>query len=121
LRDARANFGVASQSFVQAAAIAAWSDDGHVEERRKIFAAKRAVLLSHLRKIGLSVGGEGAFYLWVRIPQGETSESYAARLAERNILVVPGPAFGAEGAGFIRLAMVPTLQDCQAAVAAWPA
>jgi len=121
LREARANFGVASQSFVQAAAVAAWSDDAHVEERRKIFAAKRAVLLSHLRKIGLSVGGEGAFYLWVRVPQGETSESYAARLAERNILVVPGTAFGAEGAGFIRLAMVPTLPDCEAAVAAWPA
>jgi acetylornithine aminotransferase len=121
LREARANFGVASQGFVQAAAVAAWNDDAHVEERRKVFAAKRALLLAHFRKIGLQVGGEGAFYLWVRVPSGETSESYAARLAERNILVVPGTSFGSEGKGFIRLAMVPTLQDCEAAIAAWPA
>src|SRR5262249_40080802 len=37
LREARANFGVASQSFIQQAAVAAWNDDAHVEERRKVF------------------------------------------------------------------------------------
>src|SRR5437868_789281 len=121
LREARANFGVASQAFVQQAAIAAWSDDTHVEQRRRVFAEKREVLLAHLRKLGLEVGGEGAFYLWVRVPLGETSEGYAARLAARNILVVPGTQFGAEGEGFIRLAMVPTVADCRAAVEAWPA
>lgn len=121
LREARANYGVASQSFIQQAAIAAWGDDAHVEERRRVFARKRSILLAHLRKIPLEVGGEGAFYLWVRVPSGETSESYAARLAERNILVVPGTQFGLEGAGFIRLAMVPTVDDCEAATRAWPA
>lgn len=120
LRESRANFGVASQAFVQSAAIAAWDDDAHVEGRRKVFAQKRAVLLEHLRRLGLQVGGEGAFYLWVRVPSGETSESYAARLAERNILVVPGTSFGAEGKGFIRLAMVPTVDDCKAALKVWP-
>lgn len=120
LREGRANFGVASQGFVQQAAIAAWSDDAHVAARRQVFAQKRAILLAHLRKLGLATSGEGAFYLWVRVPPGETSESYAARLAERGILVVPGPQFGAEGKGFIRLAMVPTLEDCQAATSAWP-
>ena len=121
LREARANFGVASQGFVQQAATAAWSDDAHVEQRRRVFAEKREIVLSHLRRLGLAVGGEGAFYLWVRVPGGETSESYAARLAARNILVVPGTQFGAEGKGFIRLAMVPTLADCRAATEAWPA
>jgi succinyldiaminopimelate transaminase len=120
IREARANFGVAPQTMVQHAAVAAWSDDAHVEERRRTFAEKRAVILAHLRKLGLEVGGEGAFYLWVRVPAGETSESYTARLAERGILVMPGPSFGTSGAGFIRLAMVPTLEDCRKAVAAWP-
>ena len=121
LREARANFGVASQSFVQQAAIAAWNDDAHVEERRRVFAQKREVLLDHLRKLGLQVGGEGAFYLWVHVPEGETSERYAAKLAARNILVVDGTQFGREGNGFIRLAMVPTVADCRAAIEAWPA
>jgi succinyldiaminopimelate transaminase len=121
IRESRANFGVAPQTMVQGAAVAAWNDDAHVDERRRVFAEKRAVILAHLKKLGLEVGGEGAFYLWVRVPAGETSESYAARLAERGILVVPGPNFGPSGAGFIRLAMVPTLADCKKAVAAWPA
>jgi acetylornithine/N-succinyldiaminopimelate aminotransferase len=120
LREARANFGVASQAFIQQAAIAAWSDDVHVADRRRTFAEKRQVLLAHLRGLGLEVGGEGAFYLWVRVPAGETSEGYAARLAGRNILVVPGPQFGQEGTGFIRLAMVPKLEDCRAATDLWP-
>jgi acetylornithine aminotransferase len=120
LREARANFGVASQDFIQQAAIAAWSDDAHVAERRRTFADKRQVLLAHLRRLGLEVGGEGAFYLWVRVPAGETSEGYAARLAGRNILVVPGTQFGREGTGFIRLAMVPKLEDCRAATKLWP-
>ena len=120
LKDSRANFGVAGPAFVQSAAIAAWSDDGHVAERRKTFARKRELLLRHLRKLGLRAAGEGAFYLWVHVPDGSTSESYAARLAERNILVVPGTSFGKTGQGYIRLAMVPTLADCEAACAAWP-
>ena len=69
---------------------------------------------------GLEVGGEGAFYLWVRVPPGETSEGYAARLAARNILVVEGTQFGREGKGFVRLAMVPTVADCRAAIEVWP-
>ncbi len=120
IREARANFGVAPQTMVQQAAVAAWNDDAHVEERRRIFAEKRALLLAHLRKLGLQVGGEGAFYLWVHVPPGETSDSYAARLAERGILAVPGNRFGPTGAGFIRLAMVPTLDDCKKAISAWP-
>jgi acetylornithine aminotransferase len=120
LREARANFGVASQSFVLLAAVAAWSDDAHVAERRQIFAQKRAVLLEHLRSRGLKTSGEGAFYLWVHVPPGESSDSYATKLADRNILVMPGNQFGREGEGFIRLAMVPTLEDCRSAAAAWP-
>jgi acetylornithine aminotransferase len=120
LREARGNFGVGSPGFVQAAATAAWSDDAHVEARRATFAAKRALLLAHLRARGLECEGGGAFYLWVRVPEGESAEGYAARLAERGILVVPGPQYGSSGRGFIRLAMVPTLADCQRAVESWP-
>lgn len=120
LREARANFGVAGPSFVQEAAALAWADDAHVEERRRTFLAKRALLLAHLRARGLEVGGDGAFYLWVKVPAGETSDSYAAHLGARGILVAPGTFFGAEGKGFVRLAMVPTLDDCRRAIEAWP-
>src|SRR5438874_6525985 len=80
LREARANFGVASQGFVQAAAMAAWNDDAHVEERPKVFPDQRAVLLAHLRKLGLAAGRDGALYPWVRVPLGLIRDSSAARL-----------------------------------------
>ncbi|MBS2020844.1 MAG: aminotransferase class I/II-fold pyridoxal phosphate-dependent enzyme, partial [Deltaproteobacteria bacterium] len=121
LRESRANFGVAPPTFVQRAASEAWLDDAHVTERRQIFLAKRSLMLAHLRKLGLSVSGDGAFYLWVRVPAGDTSDSYAQRLAERGILVTPGTFFGPSGTGFVRLSMVPTLADCQRAIDVWPA
>ena len=120
LREARANFGVAPPSFVQQAAAAAWDDDAHVAARRAVFAEKRSLLLAHVRSLGLPCTGAGAFYLWVHVPGGETSASYAARLAEQNILVAAGTFFGREGEGYIRLAMVPTVADCKRAIERWP-
>ena len=56
LRDLRSSVGVASPEFVQAAAVAAWSDDAHAVERRGIFAAKRAVLRRFFEDAGLRGG-----------------------------------------------------------------
>jgi len=41
--------------FVQAAAVAAWSDDAHAAERRAIVAAKRAVLRRPFDELGYEV------------------------------------------------------------------
>ncbi len=120
LAEARANFGVASPSFIQRAAEAAWNDDAHVIERRESFAKKRALLLTHLQARGLDCTSTGVFYIWVRVPARFTSESYAAHLAQRQVLVAPGTHFGESGRGFVRLAMVPTLEDCARAIAVWP-
>jgi aspartate/methionine/tyrosine aminotransferase len=49
---------------------------------------------------------EGAFYLMVVIPDGETSLQYAERLLrEQAVAVVPGSAFGPHGEGYIRIAL----------------
>ena len=39
-------------------------------------------------------------------------------LLEAGIVVAPGTAFGA-GEGYVRVALVPTLGECDAAIAAW--
>ncbi len=61
---------------------------------------------------------DATLYLWVRVPAGETSSGYALRLLEQGIVVAPGTAFGA-GEGHVRVALVPTLDECEAAVEAW--
>ena len=119
LKRARSHPGVASPDFVSAAAIAAWSDDAHAAERREIFRKKRERFLTFFAERGLRCdGSEATLYLWVRVPAGHTSASYALALLEEGIMVAPGTAFGA-GEGYVRVALVPTLSECDEAIAAW--
>jgi succinyldiaminopimelate transaminase len=124
LREMRANPGLAPQDFVNTAAAAAWNDDAHADERRHIFAAKRKVLLDFLHEAGLEVvASEASFYLWVRAPRGQSGMVYAEKLLEAGILTYPGASFAVTDAGdsYIRLALVPDLETCREAVAAWRA
>lgn len=115
----RPNIGTASPEFVQHAARAAWSDDAHVAERRAIFDAKRAVVLGFLRDAGFRIGGSQAtFYLWVAAPGGDDA-AYAEALLAQRIIVSPGRAFGPAGQGWVRLALVPSVEGCHEAVALW--
>jgi acetylornithine aminotransferase len=119
LKRARSHPGVASPDFVSAAAAAAWSDDAHAAERRDVFRRKRDRLLAFFAEHGLRCdGSEATLYLWVRVPAGQSSGSYALALLEEGIVVAPGTAFGA-GEGYVRVALVPTLSECDEAIAAW--
>lgn len=114
LRQLRSSTGTASPEFVQAAAIAAWSDDAHPAIRRKIFSEKRAVLRAGFEGLGYPVAAsEGALYLWVNV--GDDAD-VARRLLECGVVVSPGRAFGPGGEGFIRLALVPSVEECESAV-----
>lgn len=120
----RTNPGLVPQDFVNAAAAAAWSDDHHVHERRAIFNAKKAVFLEVFEELGLEVlGDQATIYLWVRVPDGETDGSYAEKLVEHGVVVSPGSCFtvadASESARFVRLAMVPSLDDCHKAAQIW--
>ncbi len=119
LKRVRSHPGVASPDFVSAAAAAAWSDDAHAAERRAVFRAKRDHFLAFFAERGLVCdGSEATLYLWVRVPAGHTSASYALALLEEGIVVAPGTAFGA-GEGYVRVALVPTLAECDEALRAW--
>jgi acetylornithine aminotransferase len=119
LRRLRSHPGVGSPEFVGPAAVAAWSEDAHAAERREIFRQKRDRFLRFFAEHGLEAdASEATLYLWVKVPAGETSGSYARRLLEEGIVVAPGTAFGA-GEGYVRVALVPTLAECEEAVRAW--
>src|SRR5690242_2820566 len=120
LKRARPNFGVGSQDFIQAAATVAWADDKHVAERRAIFRAKRDRLASYLTSRGYEVSGsQGAIYLWVKVPTPDR-QTFFARLLEHGIVVSPGESFGTGGEGYFRMALVPSLEQIEHAIAAWP-
>jgi acetylornithine aminotransferase len=120
LKRLRPATGVTPQEFVQRASVTAWNDEGHVDENRARYAAKRRVFLDLFERKGIHVAGsEATFYLWVAVPGREASAEFALRLLARTgIVVAPGSFFGPEGEGYVRIAMVPTLEECERAVAA---
>jgi succinyldiaminopimelate transaminase len=118
LRRLRPSVGVTPQEFVQRASVAAWNDERHVEDTRVRYEDKRRLFLELLERHGVRVAGSVAtFYLWVAVPGGRTSLEWALELLERaDIVVAPGSFFGPEGEGYVRIAMVPTLPECERAV-----
>lgn len=116
LRSLRTTTGTASPDFVQAAAVAAWSDDVHAAERREIFTRKRKIMRAAFQEVGLEiVASKAGLYLWVAV---EDDMAATDRLLDEGIVVSPGRFFGDGGEGFLRLALIPTLDECESAAAA---
>lgn len=116
LRRFRPNVGVATPDFVQAAAIAAWDDDAHAERQRQRYGAKRRLLLDDFARRGWGVeASEATFYLWTRAPGGD-DVAFVRGLMRAGIVALPGSFLGAPGAGFVRWALVPTLDECRQAL-----
>ena len=92
---------------VQAAAIAAWGDDAHVEEQRARYARRLDAVRAALALVGVEAPApQGAFYLWAPAPDGD-AWALTHRLAEQGgVLVSPGEFYGPLGAGHVRVAVV---------------
>lgn len=115
----RPNYGTASQNFVQAAAVAAWSDDEHVTARRAIFGAKHEAMTAFLHDAGYDVlDSQATFYLWFAAPAGD-DVGHAQSLLDAGVVASPGRSFGPAGQGWLRLALVPTLAECHEAIDLW--
>ena len=109
LRAYRPTVGTAPQEFVQRASVVAWNDERHVEETRARYRAKRDVLIPAIEAKGWEiVASEATMYLWVVGPDADA-------LLERGLIVSPGEMFGPSGAGYVRFALVPTLDECKRA------
>jgi acetylornithine aminotransferase len=117
LKAFRPTVGTAPQEFVQRASVVAWGDEEHVARTRERYGRKRALLLGLLQRKRFRVAGSQAtMYLWVEVPEGDTSESFAERVLEHGILVAPGSYLGAAGEGYFRIALVPSEEECARAV-----
>ncbi len=93
---------------VQEAGIAALSgDQAPVAEMRRVYQERRDLAASRLQGMGFSFRPPVAtFYMWVRVPPGQTSASFCERvLAEAGVVVTPGNGFGDAGEGYFRVAL----------------
>jgi N-succinyldiaminopimelate aminotransferase len=113
----RTYHGCAMAPPVQAASIAAWNDEAHVIDNRRLYREKfDRVTPIVARHLGVERPDAG-FYLWARTPGSDTD--FARRLqAEYNVTVLPGSYLAREangvnpGAGFVRIALVAGTAEC---------
>lgn len=113
----RTYHGCAMSPPVQAASAAAWKDEGHVIENRRLYRQKFAAALDILRPVMDVEMPEAAFYLWPRTPLPDPE--FARRLyQEQAVSVLPGSflartARGVNpGAGRVRIALVASVAEC---------
>ncbi len=117
----RTYHGSAMSPPVQAASVAAWNDETHVVENRRLYAAKFAAVLALIEPPLETSMPEGGFYLWMRTPVADTD--FARELLRAyNVSVLPGSflarsAHGTHpGEGYVRLALVAPLAECREAI-----
>jgi len=117
----RTYHGSAMSIAVQKASLAAWGDEKHVEENRRLYAEKFKAVLPLIKDPLKAEMPDGAFYLWMRTPIDD--REFARRLhAEYNVVVLPGSYLAREvaedegwlnpGKNYVRVALVPPLAEC---------
>ena len=97
---------------IQKAAIAALESPPEViDQTRAAYVERIDALIDGLNAAGWHVDKPRAtMFVWAPVPAGfGTSEEFVATLFDRaNVLVTPGNAFGQNGEGFVRMALVQT-------------
>lgn len=112
----RTYHGSAMNPAIQAASIAAWNDETHVVENRRLYAEKFAKVVEILKPVLPVTMPDAGFYLWIRTPIADTA--FAQGLyRDYNVTVLPGSylARSADGVNpgenFVRLALVASTEE----------
>lgn len=121
----KTNIDSGTASIIQEAAIKALDDDTHVAKMRELYEQKAEILLEGLKAIGLKVKKPAAtFYIWQKVPDGISDIEFAKKLLDPEIAIVitPGSLIADEcdggnpGAGYVRFALMPTLEEIKEAM-----
>jgi LL-diaminopimelate aminotransferase len=118
-RQLKANLDSGMFEALQRAATVALTDEREFpREMSEVYRRRRDLLVDALAAIGVSVDPPRATpYLWVPVPDGHDSASFTSLvLEEANVVVSPGPGYGASGEGFVRLSMTVSDEELEEAV-----
>jgi N-succinyldiaminopimelate aminotransferase len=117
----RTYHGCAMSPAVQAASTAAWKDEAHVAENRRLYREKFDAVTPMVAGVLDTALPDASFYLWTRVDRktGLSDTEFARRLhAAENVVVLPGSFLAREagginpGAGYVRIALVAGLAEC---------
>jgi LL-diaminopimelate aminotransferase len=85
---------------------------------RGVYRERRDLALDTLRRVGCPIRTPGgAFYLWGRVPERDTSMEFVTKVFDKTgVLLTPGTGFGAEGEGFFRIALTSSVDSLRRAL-----
>ncbi|MBT9611794.1 MAG: succinyldiaminopimelate transaminase [Burkholderiales bacterium] len=113
----RTYHGCAMSPAVQMASLAAWQDEAHVIENRRLYRLKFAAFKAELAGTLELDMPDAAFYYWVKTPMAGTEFARAVH-RDYNVTVLPGSFLAREargvnpGASFVRIALVASESQC---------
>ncbi len=112
----RTYHGCAMPNHVQRASVAAWQDEAHVQENRRLYREKFTRVVPILRQVMPVEMPAGGFYLWLDVGD---DEGFVRGLYEtQNVTVLPGSYLardtgdGNPGRGRVRVSLVASVDDC---------
>jgi N-succinyldiaminopimelate aminotransferase len=114
----RTYHGCAMSLTVQHASVAAWNDEAHVDENRRLYRQKFDALVPMLQGVMHAPRPEAGFYLWARVPDGDDERFAKGLYAATHVTVLPGQYLARDahglnpGRGYVRMALVPALAEC---------
>ena len=111
--------GGAMSPAVQAASIAAWNDEHHVQENRALYKEKFKLITPLLKQVIDVELPDAGFYLWADVRRSGLSDTEFARglYAEYNVTVLPGSYLARDAHGVnpgrnrIRMALVADVDE----------
>jgi aminotransferase len=108
-----------ADTFAQMVALSIFGTAGGLREHTAWYRERQACVTSALRASGLRfLDVEGSFYAAVRLPDGADSERSAIDMLEtKDVLAIPGSAFGDSFEGWLRLSWVTDLATIRTGVA----
>jgi len=112
----RTYHGSAMNPAIQAASVAAWHDETHVAENRRLYGEKFTKTLEILKPVLPATLPDAGFYLWIRTPVADHDFAQAL-YRDYNVTVLPGSYLARfaqginPGENFVRLALVPSVTE----------
>ena len=125
LRRVKSNIDSGLPQAIQQSAIAALNGPQQcVADNIAVYQRRRDRVIDTFDKIGIkATKPKASLYIWVKVPDGYTSVSFANRLLDDlAVVVTPGIGYGQNGDGYIRISLtVPDkrLDEALARIAAW--
>jgi N-succinyldiaminopimelate aminotransferase len=113
----RTYHGSAMNPAIQAASVAAWNDEAHVEENRRLYREKFSIVVPLLQQVTHASMPQAGFYLWLETPIDDIA--FARHLYQHyNVVVLPGSLLARgthgsnPGANRVRIALVAQPEEC---------